>query len=71
MQLHCIACCTIGTANSLEAARVGVHNLPHCVMAVGRMDSQPIALAAHVGQAAGEHTALATRLCSHVATHVS
>ena len=37
---------------SLEAARVGVHNLAHSVMAVGWVDAETVALAAYVGQAA-------------------
>ena len=38
--------------NSLEAARVSVHNLAHSVMAVGWVDAETVALAAQVGQAA-------------------
>ena len=50
-------------ADSLEAARVGVNNLSHCITAVCWVDGQPVALAAHVGQTASEATVLAARLC--------
>lgn len=42
-------------------------NLPHCVMAVCWVNSQPVALAANVGQAASEATLLAAGLCSNAA----
>lgn len=45
--------------NLLEAARIGVDNLSHCVTAVCWVYGQPVALAAHVGQAASEATVLA------------
>ena len=55
----------------LEAAREGVNNLAHCVMAVGWVDGQPVALAAQVGQTAGEDTALAAGLCNHTSTKMN
>ena len=48
----------------LEAAGVGMDNFANSVTAVVWMDSEPVALAAHVGQATGEDTALTTWLCT-------
>ena len=55
-------------ADSLEQTRVGVDNLPHCVVAVCWVDGQPVALAADVGQAAREATLLAAGLCKNHVT---
>ena len=50
-------------ANLLGAAWVGVDDLSHGIMAVSRVDTEAVALAANARQAAGECTALAARLC--------